>query len=108
MTLRAVIVEDEPLAVDRLRSSLANEEGIELVGEAQDGLRAIDLIHRTAPDLVFLDVRLPGCSGFDVLQRLERKPAVSSPRLMTNMPFMRSSGALLIICSSHFAESAFT
>jgi two-component system, LytTR family, response regulator len=76
MTLRAVIVEDEPLAIDRLRSCLAYEETIEVAGEAQDGWRAVTLIDRTMPDVVFLDVRLPGCSGFDVLKRLTRTPAI--------------------------------
>lgn len=76
MTLRTVIVEDEPLAIDRLRACLAYEENIEMVGEAQDGLHAIKLIEQTMPDIVFLDIRLPGCSGFDVLHRIKRKPAV--------------------------------
>jgi DNA-binding LytR/AlgR family response regulator len=76
MILRTVIVEDEPLAIERLRSCLAYAEKVEVIGHAEDGLRAVELIDSVAPDLVFLDVRLPGCSGFEVLRRLQHKPAV--------------------------------
>jgi two-component system LytT family response regulator len=69
--IRAVIVEDEPLAVDRLRFALSVHADVELVGEAQDGPTAVTVIDLYRPSLVFLDIRLPGFSGFDVLRRLQ-------------------------------------
>jgi two-component system LytT family response regulator len=68
--VRAVIADDEPLARERLRTLLAGEEWIEVVGEAGDGLAAIDAILRLRPDLVFLDVQMPGATGFDVIEAI--------------------------------------
>jgi two-component system LytT family response regulator len=75
---RIVIADDEPLARQRLRMLLAAEDGLELVAECADGLDAIEVIRRTKPDLVFLDVQMPGASGFDVVAALdsERLPLV--------------------------------
>jgi two-component system LytT family response regulator len=67
--LRALVVEDEPHARDTLREWLAEVEWITLVGEAADGPTAVERIDALAPDLVFLDVRLPGLSGLEVLAR---------------------------------------
>jgi two-component system LytT family response regulator len=76
--IRAVIVDDEPLAREVLRSMLADHEDVEIVGEAGDGNAALVLIERTAPDLVFLDVQMPERDGFAVLRELDpdRFPAV--------------------------------
>jgi two-component system LytT family response regulator len=71
MTIRAVIVDDEPLARERIRSLVGQEPDVEVVGEAGDGRAAVELIRREKPDLVFLDVQMPGLDGFGVLQALE-------------------------------------
>ena len=76
MTIRALIVEDEPLAIDRLRSCLAYASDLDLVGEAKDGLTALEMINRFKPDLVFLDIQLPLLSGFDVLRSVQYSPAI--------------------------------
>jgi DNA-binding LytR/AlgR family response regulator len=76
MTVRAVIVDDEPLARTRLRRLLAEHPAIEIAGEAGDGEAACRLIDELSPDLVFLDVQMPGLSGFDVLARLDTRPRV--------------------------------
>jgi two-component system LytT family response regulator len=76
MILRAVLVDDEPLARKRLRRMLAEHGGVEIAGEAGDGAAACRLIGELKPDLVFLDVQMPGMSGFDVLARLRERPAV--------------------------------
>jgi two-component system LytT family response regulator len=74
--MRTLIVEDEPLARDVLRSFIARRPEIELIGEAKDGLEGIRLIDGLMPDLVLLDISLPECSGVDVLRRIQRNPAV--------------------------------
>ena len=76
MTRRAVLVDDEPLARTRLRRLLLDYGGIEIAGEAGDGETACRMIEELRPDLVFLDVQMPGLSGFDVLARLRERPAV--------------------------------
>jgi two-component system LytT family response regulator len=70
MTIRTVIVDDEPLARQRIASLLSGESDFEAVAECGDGRSAIEVIAAQAPDLVFLDVQMPGCSGFDVLEAL--------------------------------------
>jgi two-component system LytT family response regulator len=78
MTLRAIVVDDEPVARRRLRTLLGAERRIEIVGECEDGNAALDAVHRLQPDLMFLDVQMPGLDGFDVIELLkaDRCPAV--------------------------------
>jgi two-component system LytT family response regulator len=75
-TLRAIIVDDEPLARKRLRELLAGRADIELVGEAVDGASAIQAIDDLRPDLVFLDVEMPEATGLDVVERITHDPFV--------------------------------
>ena len=67
--IRTLLVDDEPLARDGLRVRLGRESDIEIVGEASDGPTAVDAILALRPDLVFLDVQMPGFDGFDVVSR---------------------------------------
>ena len=68
--VRVMLVDDEPLGRERLRSLLSRETGVSLVGEASDGESAVGAIRNHRPDLVFLDVQMPGLTGFGVLERL--------------------------------------
>jgi two-component system LytT family response regulator len=70
MTLKALIVDDEPLARQRIRQMLKGEADIAVVGEAGNGLEAVKLIESTAPDLVFLDVQMPELDGFGVVEAI--------------------------------------
>ncbi|MEJ2153612.1 MAG: response regulator, partial [Gemmatimonadota bacterium] len=76
MTVRAFMVEDEPLARDALRELVSGVEWLEIVGEATDGAAAVELIEELKPELIFLDVNLPEISGLDVLDRLDYDPVV--------------------------------
>jgi two-component system LytT family response regulator len=73
---RALIVDDERLARTRLRTLLAAHPEITIAGEADSASSAVAEIDRLAPDLVFLDIQMPGASGFDVLDQTERTFAV--------------------------------
>ena len=77
-TIRTLIVDDEPLARERLRVLLSAEPDVELVGECADGDEAVAAIRASAPDLVFLDVQMPGTGGLDVIREVgpERMPFV--------------------------------
>ncbi|HEX6535601.1 MAG TPA: LytTR family DNA-binding domain-containing protein [Gemmatimonadaceae bacterium] len=68
--LRVMIVDDEPLARQRLEDLLREEPGVEVVAEVADGVAAVDAIRRLAPDLVFLDVQMPGKTGLDVAREV--------------------------------------
>ncbi len=68
MTIRTLIVDDEPLGRGGISARLQNETDIEIVGECANGRLAVAAIRQHAPDLLFLDVQMPGMSGFEVLQ----------------------------------------
>jgi two-component system LytT family response regulator len=70
--IRTLIVDDEPLARDGLRTRLALSRDVTVVGEAADGIEAVDAIGRLLPDLIFLDIQMPGIDGFEVLSRAGR------------------------------------
>jgi two-component system response regulator AlgR len=77
--LRTLIVDDEPLAIERLQILCAGLEAIDLIGTANDGEAALRLIDALAPDLVLLDIAMPGLSGMDVARALEgqaKPPAI--------------------------------
>ncbi len=76
MKLRAVIVEDEPPARRRLIRLLEETGAVEIAGEAETVKDAVEQIHAADPDVVFLDIRIPGGDGFEVLRRLEEIPPV--------------------------------
>src|SRR5438477_2139233 len=70
MDLRTVLVDDEQLARDELGYLLGQVGGIEVIGQAGNGLEALTTIDRLHPDVVFLDVQMPGLNGFEVARRL--------------------------------------
>jgi len=72
--MRALIVDDERLARTRLRRLLAERNDVEVIGAAEDGDEAVSMIDQLRPDLLFLDIQLPGLSGFDVLAAIAGDP----------------------------------
>lgn len=78
MNIRALIVDDEPLARERIRTLLRDEADMQIVGECGDGPAAVEAMKKEDPDLAFLDIQLPGLDGFGVLRALpkERMPIV--------------------------------
>jgi len=72
--IRAVIVDDEPPARRGVHQLLAPHGDVRVVGEAGDGSEAVTVIRATRPDLVFLDIQMPGLDGFGVLRRLLQQP----------------------------------
>jgi len=77
--MRALIVDDEPLARERLAALIAEIDGVELAGEAGNGIEALETAARVAPELVLLDIRMPVMDGLETarhLEALETPPAV--------------------------------
>lgn len=68
--IRTLIVDDEPLARDRVRALIQGQSDMELVGECGDGEEALEVIRRERPDLVFLDIQMPGMDGLEMLGQL--------------------------------------
>ena len=74
--MKALVIDDERLARLELRRLLAAHPEVEIVGEARGGEEALALISKLGPDVIFLDIQMPGMSGFDLLERLEDLPQV--------------------------------
>ena len=70
--MRSLIADDEESARARLSRMLAAHSGLEIVGQASDGLEAVTMIERLRPDLLFLDIEMPGLTGFEVLRSVKR------------------------------------
>jgi two-component system, LytTR family, response regulator len=82
--IRVVAVDDEPLARERVTTLVRETEGLDLVGEGNNGIEALDLIARLDPDLVFIDVEMPELSGFGVIAALDgvRTPGTRVPAVV--------------------------
>lgn len=76
MNWRAALVEDEPIARRALRALVDEVPWLDCIGEADNGPAAVQLLEATRPQLVFLDIRIPGCDGFEVLRRCRHRPQV--------------------------------
>ncbi|MFN2291631.1 MAG: LytR/AlgR family response regulator transcription factor [Anaerolineae bacterium] len=74
--MRTLIVDDEAPARERLKRYLANLEGVEIVGEARDGVQAVEMIETLSPELVLLDIQMPGLDGFGVVEALDDPPPI--------------------------------
>jgi len=69
--IRVLIVDDEPLARERVHHFLKQEPNITIIGESGNGIEAVAAIREKKPDLIFLDIQMPGMDGFEVLQHIE-------------------------------------
>jgi DNA-binding LytR/AlgR family response regulator len=74
--MRVLIVDDETPARERLKRLLADFEDVQLVGESRDGVEAVEQIEKLSPDLVLLDIQMPGLDGFGVIEALEEPPLI--------------------------------
>ena len=74
--MKALIIDDERLARAELRRLLEKHPEVEIVGEARDAEEALSQIGRVEPELLFLDIQMPGANGFELLEQLDRVPLV--------------------------------
>src|SRR5438132_5274360 len=74
--MRAYVVDDEQLAVERLTRLLQATGRVTIAGSATDPVAALDFLRAHAIDVLFLDIQMPGLTGFELLERLERQPLV--------------------------------
>ncbi len=105
--IRAVIADDEVLARQKIRQLLRQDTDIEIVGESASALETIELVRATTPELLFLDIRMPGMDGFDVVGALSSQGQVPPPRVIftTRIRPIRSARVRgqcrRLPCSSH-------
>jgi two-component system, LytTR family, response regulator len=72
--MRALLVDDEPLARRRLRTMLSAHADVSVIAECEDAERCVQVIREVKPELVFLDIQMPGADGFDVVDRAQVTP----------------------------------
>jgi two-component system, LytTR family, response regulator len=92
MKLKALIADDEPLARERLRFLLSGDDEIEIVGECRNGRELIAALRENPPDVLFLDIQMPGRGGFDVIEQVG----------VANMPV-----TVFVTAHNHYALKAF-
>src|SRR2546425_825519 len=106
--MRVLIVDDEPSARRKLAEFLRRERDVEISGEAANGMQAAELIDELQPDVVFLDVQMPGMNGSKCSRRFTAafRSSFSLPRTI-NMPSKHSRLMRSITCSSPSIVTAF-
>jgi DNA-binding NarL/FixJ family response regulator len=85
--IRVVVADDQDLVRLGLRTLLDSEDDTEVVGEAADGLAAVDVARRTQPDIVLMDVRMPGIDGIEATRRIVADPALEHTRVIVLTTF---------------------
>ena len=85
--MKVFIADDAQVIRERLSALLSDIEGIEVIGEAQDGLEARDSIRELKPDVVILDIRMPWRSGIDVLRDIKESNPDIKVIILTNYPY---------------------
>lgn len=87
MTIRVLIADDQAMVRTGFAMILAAEDDIEVVGEAADGVQAVELAERCRPDVVLMDIRMPRLDGLEALRRLTRPGLVNPPRVVVVTTF---------------------
>lgn len=85
--IQTLLADDEVLARQKLRELLRNDPEVEIVGEAASGAEVLDLVRSTAPQVLFLDVRMPGMDGFDVIRQLSSARSAPMPHIIISTAY---------------------
>jgi len=102
-SLKVLVVDDSSMICSRLTESLQLVPGIELVGEVYDGGEAIQAIKEIRPDVVILDIRLPGTvNGLGVLEEVKRTPPTPSVIMLTNYPYLQYRQKAMSLGADYF------
>jgi len=85
--MKVLIADDSGAVRERIRMLLSEVAAIEMIGEAENAQQAIDHIRQQVPDVVILDIRMPGGNGIDVLREIEKKDRLPVVIMLTNYPY---------------------
>src|SRR5215813_8593858 len=102
MPARCLIVDDEDLARQQMTRLLAAQPEFQIIGEARNGVEALELIPELQPEVVFLDIEMPGLNGFDMLAQLRESPLIVFATAYDELRSAPSMRMPSIICSSQF------
>jgi len=104
--LKIFIADDSALMRERLVMMLAELPGIDIIGQARNGVEAVDLIPKLKPDVVILDVRMPGRNGIDVLKQIKADDPPPLVIMFTNYPYPQYRDKCLQAGADFFFDKA--
>ena len=104
--MKVLIVDDSPFIRERLISAFLEIEGIEIVGEAKDGIEALEAISKLDPQLVTLDIRMPGRDGIDVLRDIKVSHPDMKVLILTNYPYPQYRSRCMAAGADYFFEKS--
>ena len=105
-TKRVLIVDDSEVIRQRLRSLISDTENVELAGEAEDTQSAIDLWQSTNPDIVILDLRMPGGGGINVLREIKKQSPETMVVILTNYPYIAYRKRCIELGADYFFDKS--
>ena len=104
--MRVLIADDSEVVCQRLTALLSELPGVEVVGQARDSSEAISFIQELQPDLVILDIRMPGGSGIDVLRTIKKNDFAPRVIVLTNYPYPQYRKACMDAGAEFFLDKS--
>jgi DNA-binding NarL/FixJ family response regulator len=104
--LTVFVVDDSAFIRERLPGMLAEITGVEVIGQAADGIVAVDSIGKLKPDVVVLDIRMPGKNGMEVLQELKKFEPAPCVIMLTNYPYPQYRKKCLDMGADYFLDKS--
>ncbi len=104
--MRILLVDDSPVVRERLAALLAEVEGVEVVGQAQDAPEAVAAIRALQPDVVTLDIRMPGGNGIDALAEVKKLQPTPVIIMLTNYPYPQYRKKCLDAGADYFLDKS--
>ncbi len=104
--MQIIVVDDSPSVRARIVTLCSEIPGVEVIGEAEDGLEATRVIRELDPNLVVLDIRLPLGSGIDVLRNIRKSNPAVRCIILTNYPFEQYREKALSLGAAHFFDKS--
>ena len=104
--MKVLIADDSPVVRERLADLLRQISGVEVIGQAEDGTRALDLMRQLRPDVAILDLRMPGRSGIDLLGAVRAGREVPRIIVLTNYWTPENRDKCLALGADHFFDKS--
>ena len=104
--MKVLIVDDSAIVLERLVSMFDDQKGIQIVGQAQNGIEALKFIKQHKPNAVILDIRMPGGNGIDVLQHIKQIDPSIKVIMFTNYPYSQYQTKCLESGADYFLDKS--
>ena len=104
--MNVFIAEDSKLMRERITTMLSEIRGLNVVGQADDAPKAIRSIRKLNPDVIILDIRMPGGNGIDVLRQIKSEPSAPLAIMLTNYPYPQYREKCLELGADYFLDKS--